>query len=139
MKDILTSIRFRFNQKGMARVLGFRQAEVMEVLWQRGPATVAEVHGVINSRQPIAYTTVMTIMSRLANRGFLHRSLANNAYLYWPQVSREEMAQSLVKSIIDGLLQDFGMPAVAYFVHRLKEDDLAELERLVKEKKEESP
>ena len=57
----------------LALLLGPRQAEIMRLLWTRGPATVREIHTVLASKATLAYTTVMSICVRLAEKGLLER------------------------------------------------------------------
>jgi predicted transcriptional regulator len=57
----------------LALLLGPRQADIMRLLWMRGPATVREIHTWLIPSGPIAYTTVMTICVRLADKGLLEK------------------------------------------------------------------
>ena len=58
---------------GLRQVLGDLEAEIMECVGQMGSASVRDVHEVLLGRRHIAYTTVMTVMSRLAEKGLLAR------------------------------------------------------------------
>lgn len=129
--------RFRFlpHGKGSAKVLGAREAEIIEYLWRRSPATVSEVHLELSRQRQIAYTTVMTIMSRMAQKGLLARELSGNAYVYVPAITREEFDREVARSVLDGLLEGFTPSVLSYFVERLAAEDdkaLAELERLIR-------
>lgn len=134
-------IGFRFTtlRSGMAKALGSLEAEIMELIWaERKPITVAEVHERLTRRRPVAYTTVMTVMTRLADKGLLNRMRSGIAYVYTPAMTKQEFISSMVKSVIDGLLEDFSEPAMAYFVARLGEADearLAQLEEIIKQRR----
>lgn len=131
-------VRFSPQGTGLAKVLGSREAEIMEIIWQQGPMSVAEVRLALRSDRKIAHTTVMTIMSRLAEKGLLHKTPSGNAYLYSAAINREELGQQTVRSVINGLLEEFAKPAVAYFVGRLAQEDeatLSEIERIIEERK----
>ena len=51
--------------------LGETELEIMELVWQRDEATVADIHELMNTRRKVAYTTVLTIMRNLKNKGYL--------------------------------------------------------------------
>lgn len=131
--------RFATLRSGMAKALGSLEAEIMELIWaERKPTTVAEVHERLVCRRPVAYTTVMTVMTRLADKGLLNRVRSGMAYVYTPAMTKQEFIGSLVKSVIDGLLEDFSEPAMAYFVARLGDVDearLAQLEEIIKQRR----
>jgi predicted transcriptional regulator len=90
----------------LASVLGPRQADVMRLLWTRGPATVRQMLTWLTADPPIVYQTIMTICVRLAEKGLVERRLATSsdesarygqAYVYAPRVSEEEFKRSAVR------------------------------------------
>lgn len=107
----------------LADVLGPLEGEVMEIVWDKGEALVRDVHRELSQRRAIAYTTVMTTMGRLTDKGLLGRKEDQPAHRYYPRVSREQYADSTVKSVVDWLVNQFGDPAVAYFIDRVEEED----------------
>lgn len=129
---------FRPGGSGLTRVLGELEAEIMELVWSRGRASVRDIHDTLVLRRSIAYTTVMTTMSRLHDKGLLARQPEGKHYLYAPALTREEFAQRVAGSVIDGLLEDFSRPALAHLVERLGEADearLSELEELIRRRR----
>ena len=104
-------------------VLGPLESEVMEAVWDRGDATVRDVHAALASRREIAYTTVMTTMGRLAGKGLLVRDTTDLAHRYRASVSRDEYARSTVHSVVDWLVNSFPEPAISYFVDVVQEGD----------------
>ena len=132
-------IRFDPYQAGLAKVMGPREAEIMEIVWARDSITAAEIHEVLQSRGRIAYTTVMTIMGRLAGKGLLRRILVGNTYHYSAAQTKKEVVRAVVESVLDSLLREFAEPAFTYFLGRLKEVDketLQQLEQRIEEQKE---
>ncbi len=95
----------------------------MDAAWTRGEVTVRDVHEALGRRRPVAYTTVMTTMGRLADKGLLRRVEDQRAHRFIPLVSRQEYADSTVKSVVDWLFSQFRDPAVAYFLDRVEEQD----------------
>lgn len=117
--------------KGLEKFLGELQLAVMEVVWKHQPASVADVLNILNQQQRnLAYTTVMTIMSRLTEKGWLVSEKRGRAYFYKAARSREEAEETAVGEVVRGLLQDFGELAIAQFVKELDEIDPNQLSRL---------
>ncbi|MDF9817168.1 BlaI/MecI/CopY family transcriptional regulator [Streptomyces sp. SPB162] len=113
-------------------VLGPLEVEIMNVLWSaRGPVSVRDVLDALNSTRttPLAYTTVMTVLSRLADKGAAARTKAGRGYAYTAAVADE--AALAVREVIRG----FGAAAVAHFVDEARNapDLMARLERLMQE------
>ena len=109
----------------VARYLGSLQAEAMNILWERNHATVRDVLESINKRhkRKLAYTTVLTIVSRLYARGLLSREPEGRGFRYRPSVSRPELLAQLSDELIDQLFEDFGDVAIARLGSRLAELD----------------
>jgi predicted transcriptional regulator len=114
----------------LAQVLGPLEADIMEVVWARGEVTVRDVHRALSGQRDIAYTTVMTTLGRLADKGLLQRIESQPAHRYLPLVSKEQYAASTVHSVVDWLVSHFPDPAVAYFVDRVEKEDEEVIDRL---------
>jgi predicted transcriptional regulator len=114
----------------LSEVLGPLEAEIMDVVWDQGEVTVRDVHRTINEDREIAYTTVMTTLGRLADKGLLRRIEAQPAHHFIALVSREQYARSTVKSVVDWLVNHFPDPAVSYFIDRVEEEDEDVIDRL---------
>ena len=102
----------------------------MDVVWAKGDVTVRDVHGALGSERSLAYTTVMTTLGRLADKGFLEKVEGQPAHHYKAVVTRDEYAKSTVKSVVDWLVSHFPDPAVAYFVDKVEEEDDEVIDRL---------
>jgi len=99
--------------------LGPLEAEVMGVLWRAGrPLPVREVAAALNAGRTaaLAYTTVMTVMSRLAGKGILTRSRAGRRFVY------AAVAADPAEIAVRGVLEEFGDAALARFVQRAELD-----------------
>lgn len=104
--------RQRENGDPVARYLGARQARLMDVFWRRDSATVREVLTDLDERQ-LAYTTVLTLVSRLWSRGLLEREAEGRGYRYRAAKSREQLMAEISDELIDRLIEDFGDVALA--------------------------
>jgi predicted transcriptional regulator len=104
----------------------------MRLLWAEKRSTVKKVHRLLTQQREIAYTTVMTTMSRLAEKGVLIRHREGLAYVYTPAISETEFVSMIVSQVLDGLLSDYSDMAIDYMVDYLARNDPAELTRLQK-------
>ncbi|MEF3274242.1 MAG: BlaI/MecI/CopY family transcriptional regulator [Chloroflexus sp.] len=129
------NLRFRFSptKDGLVKVLGPLETEIMQILWQEGSSTVKKVHRRLAQQRDIAYTTVMTTMSRLADKGVLRREREGLAYVYTPVISEDEFVNMVVQQVLDGLLDDYSDTAIAYMVDYLAQNNPSELRRLQRE------
>ncbi|MDO5533400.1 MAG: BlaI/MecI/CopY family transcriptional regulator [Propionibacteriaceae bacterium] len=85
-------------------ILGDLEHAVMDVLWARAaPTPVREVHEELAQAREIAYTTVMTVLDRLAKKGIVARELDGRAWLYLPARTRLELYVSTVNEALEGL------------------------------------
>jgi BlaI family penicillinase repressor len=80
--------------------LGELQAEVMEIVWTKGEATVADVVEIIARRRPVTYTTVLVAMQKLDQKGWLKHRSEGRAYVYSPRRSREQVHGGLLKDFL---------------------------------------
>lgn len=110
--------------------LGDLESDVMSVVWDKGEATVQEVQHALKPRRPLAYTTVMTVMSRLAQKGFLQRHKEGRAYVYAPVASQEKFASSQLRSLVRRLYEGATGKAIAHLLETDEEVSSEELERL---------
>ena len=108
------------------------ESEVMDAVWAAGaPVSVRDVMGRLNDAraEPLAYTTVMTVMSRLAEKDALARRQAGRGYLY--EATAADSAGIAVKNVI----RTYGDEAMAHFVDQAREDPelLRRMEQLLRE------
>lgn len=131
----LSRYHFTFDpsKKGLRKILGDLEADVMEAIWARGQATVHDVHERLTAAdRELAYTTVMTVMSRLADKGLLEKRKDGVAYVYMPVASKEEFTRRTVGTVLSELLDDFTAPAMSQLVEFMDEQDEAAIEALAK-------
>jgi predicted transcriptional regulator len=117
------------------KFLGPLESAVMERLWKRGRATVREIVEDLGRSRALAYTTVMTIMTRLHAKGLLERDRDGKTYVYRPAFTREQHRERLSRDLVRGLVDEFGEVALAHFAAELDGVDAAHrvaLRRLAK-------
>ncbi len=127
-EEAATFSTFRPDRTGVRKVLGDLEADVMEYIWSQPAAAcglnVREVFEAFNQpAQPIAYTTVMNTMSRLARKQLLSVRKEGLAFLYSPKLSQQQFIERFIGRILDDLLVSFGPATRAQLEHRLKEEE----------------
>lgn len=102
----------------------------MEVLWRRGEASVNDVIEDLPRGRDLAYTTVKTVMTRLAEKGYLRRRSRAKAYVYEATRTREEFLRAASEEVLRGVLVDFGEPVLAHLIGSVPGLDRETLDRL---------
>ena len=118
-------------------VLATQELEIMKIVWQRGNATVRDVYEELLTRRKIAYTTVMTMMGILEQKGYLTKKESGRAYVYRPTDSERKVLGVMVRDFVKRV---FGGSSKPLFVHLLDSGDataeeLEELSKLLKDKR----
>ncbi|MDT0201775.1 BlaI/MecI/CopY family transcriptional regulator [Nocardioides sp. AE5] len=117
--------------------LGDLERAVMEVLWSTTDAenwtTVREVHAVIGAERDIAYTTVMTVMDRLARKGAVLQQKEGRAYHYRAAATRGAMTAELMRETLADLGEGSRESALVAFVADASADDIAALKQALAE------
>lgn len=119
---------FKLDQRGLARVFGELEVEIMEAVWALGEARVADVCDWLGGAAN--YKTVMTVMNRLVEKRVLARERQSRAFVYTAVETRDAFLCLVSRRVAEGLVRDFGDHAVAQFVDALDAVDPALLERL---------
>jgi predicted transcriptional regulator len=105
-------------------MLGPLEAEVMKIIWGRGTALVSEVEEVLNARRAnaLAYKTVLTICTRLSEKGLLRHEKEGRAFRYIPIMTESEFVAAQASKATDALLSRFGDVALSSFVDQVAAD-----------------
>jgi predicted transcriptional regulator len=121
----------------LSRILGPLELEIMRILWNKQKATVQDVLDdlVRRAQKPYAYTTVMTVMSRLHSKGILSRQKNGKSYVYSSCVSPDGLIERTSYKTVKTLLDHYGDLAMAQFVNIISHspEQLARLKQLIRE------
>jgi predicted transcriptional regulator len=101
--------------------LGPLERRVMERLWTGGPQTVGDILDALNSAsdRPLAYTTVMTILVRLHEKGYVTRTQTGRTYTYAAAMDEPTLAASVGRRELTRLIERYGPASVASFAEDL--------------------
>lgn len=116
--------------------LGERELDVMQALWAHGPGTVAEVRDVLPVN--LAYTTVLTILRNLEEKGFVAHTAEGRAHRYHPTVTQDAARSSAVSRVVSRLFEGSAEELLVHLVkkRKLSAEDLARLSRTLDEEED---
>lgn len=115
-----------------SRTLTEQELEIMKIVWEQERATVRDVYETILKRRKVAYTTVMTMMKILEQKGFLKKSQEERAYVYRPAQAKRQVIGAMVRDFINRVFNGSAEPLLVHLVeeHHLSQKDLEEIARL---------
>ncbi len=119
--------------------LGSLQRAVIQVLWNRGEASVSEVREALEGEKQPAYTTVLSVLQKLEKAGWVGHRAEGRTYIYSAERSREREGTKAARGFVDRV---FGGNPVQLFEHllgdeRLDDDAIGELQRMIDGKRKE--
>ena len=111
------------------------QISVMRVLWDRGEATVAEVHDALHRDRGLALTTVATILTRLEKRELLSHRTEGRQFVFEPLVTEAEIRKSMVSELTELLFQGNAAELVSHLLggRDFTDTDIAKVKSLIDE------
>jgi len=112
---------------------------IMEIVWQKGQATVRDVYEAIQPIRPLAYNTILTVLTKLKEKGIVSSQPQGKAYLYTPLVSETEAAKRSITKVMEQFFAGSARSLVAHLIETrsVKPDELEQLKQLVDEALEE--
>jgi BlaI family transcriptional regulator, penicillinase repressor len=115
--------------------LGDLQLAIMRVLWQRGEATVVEVHEDLEPERGLAPTTIATMLTKMEKKGVVGHRLDGRRFIYEPRVSEPDVTRSMVSELADRLFGGEVTALVSHLLaeHEIQPDELAALKRQIAE------
>ena len=109
------------------------EADVMQVVWQKGQVTVRDVYETLRSTRDLAYTTIMTVLSTLAKKGIVEYFQEGRAYIYRPKISQKEAAQRSVTKVLQKFFDGSPRALVAHLIDAdvISQDEFESLRQLL--------
>lgn len=107
--------------------------QIMHALWDRGAGTVDEVREALPEGDRSAYTTIQTVMNRLADRGLLARRRSGKSFEYIPRVSEAQYLSDYIREALADASNEARQAAISKIIGGLDDEELGGLERRVRE------
>lgn len=118
--------------------LGPLEYQLLRLLWRESPASARRIREAYNqkARKPLAYTTIMTLLTRMAEKGVLKVDRSRQPFEFSPLVSRDQVQRNRVKDLVDRFFEGSTIDLALRLVEEtdLSEASIRKLERLLKEK-----
>ncbi len=111
------------------------ELEIMHVVWELDGGTVRQVYEILNQQRPLAYTTVMTMMNILEEKGHLTRRKEGRAYRYQPVRPKSQVISGMVDDFVGRVFEGSAAPLVVSLVKdkKISKKDLDEIARMIRE------
>jgi BlaI family transcriptional regulator, penicillinase repressor len=114
------------------------ELELLRVLWDKGSASVRELHEVVSQQRPLGYTSVLKTLQIMTEKGLVQRTEAGKAHIYHAAASQEETQNQLLRDLSERL---FAGSAAQLAMHALtmqpaSEEELEEIRKLIRKKRE---
>jgi predicted transcriptional regulator len=112
------------------------ELEILKILWRDGQATVRQVRKKLVDFRKLAYTSVMTMMTIMTEKGYLKRSKEGNYYVYKPRVTEQETTRGILSDIVERLFDGSAAAAMVNLLEtkNIDEDEMKQLRELIKQK-----
>lgn len=114
------------------------ELELMKIVWRHdGPVTVRDVYEALRARRPVAYTTVMTSLKTLEQKGHLKATQQDRANVYRPAKPKQQVIREMVREFVDRVFNGAGQPLVVHMLEddRLSESELREITKMLGKKR----
>ena len=113
------------------------ELELLNILWEKGPATVRDLHQEIAVKRAIGYTSVLKLLQIMTDKGLVEREESGKAHIYRPVGTQQDTQSRLVRDISERV---FAGSAAALAIHALStqpvsDQELEELRRLIEQKR----
>ena len=111
------------------------ELEVLQILWEHGPCTVREVMNLLSPKRPRAYTSVMSLMSIMAEKGQLNQKPKGRAFIYSVKISRDKTQSSMLKDLLNRAFDGSANSLVAHLLHEAEPNnkELDEIRKTITE------
>ena len=116
--------------------LGRLELRIMNVVWDRGNATVRDVTDALSRGRPPAYSTILTMMRKLEAKGYLEHDVRDRTYVYRAIISRERVRHGVLGDLLDRLFDGSPSLLLTSLVEqdRIDEKELQEIRKLLRGK-----
>jgi predicted transcriptional regulator len=118
-----------------SRTLTEQELEIMKVVWELQTATVRDVYEALLRRRKIAYTTVMTMMNILEEKGYLKKRAEDKAHVYRPAQAKAKVMRAMLEDFVSRVFNGSAEPLLVQLVkdRHLSPQDLEKIARAIKE------
>ncbi len=116
------------------------ELEILKVLWRDGESSVRHTKQSLKGFRKLAYTSVMTMMTIMTEKGYLKRRKKSNYYIYTPLITEKTITSGMLGDVVERLFDGSAMAAMVNLLETgdVDESELAELRKLIRRKGKEA-
>jgi predicted transcriptional regulator len=118
--------------------LGKLELKIMNVVWDMGNATVHDVKETLGKGRKPAYSTILTMMRKIEEKGYLAHDVDKRTFVYRATISREDVRQSILGDILDRVFEGSPAQLMSCLVdqNKISEKELEQIKKLIREAEE---
>ena len=111
------------------------EMEILQVMWEKGPSTVREVHEILSETKDSGYTTTLKLMQIMNEKGLLNRNDESKTHIYTAAVKKESIQKQVVSKMINGLFKGSSAKLVMHALgnHRASKQEILEIKKYLDE------
>ena len=112
------------------------QMRIMQVLWNKKRANAREITDELNKIEPIAHSTVQTLLRKLEAKEAVDHEIDNRTFIFYPLVKAEKVTQSALREFVDRIFAGSPSGLVSYLIkhEKISKEDMQKIRQLIKEK-----
>lgn len=122
--------QFKYDEVGLSRFFGPLEAKIMGIIWDANELSIKDVQLRIELDKPMNFNTIMTVMNRLVDKGFLKKRHQGRLSLFQPVQSKEDFIKEQSKKITENLIEDFGGVVINHMLDTINEMDQSLIDKL---------
>src|SRR3954468_8586584 len=117
--------------------LGRMQFRIMQVLWDRGRASAREITDALNESEPVAHSTVQTLLRQLEAKGAVGHEAASRTFVFFPLLKEDKVKRTAARDLLERVFGRAGGSLAAHLLRneRLSRSELDELHRLIDQRR----
>jgi BlaI family transcriptional regulator, penicillinase repressor len=117
--------------------LGRLELQIMNVVWERGKATVHDVKEALGKGRKPAYSTILTMMRKIEAKGYLEHDVESRTFIYRPAISQKDVRRSVLGDILDRLFEGSPFLLMNSLVEQkdIGKEELAQIQQVIREVK----
>ncbi len=117
--------------------LGRVQLKIVQVLWEKGRANAREITEALSRQEPIAHSTVQTLLRKLETKGAVGHDVEDRTFVFFPLVREDRVKQGATQELVERVFDGSAAGLVAYLLQnqRVSGEELAQIRELIDEKK----
>jgi predicted transcriptional regulator len=122
---------FKPSKPEIKTIVTAAERPILEAFWQKGALTGREVYNEVCKRRELAYTTVLTLVSRMVKKGTVRRRKVDDLYVYEAVMKKSDFERGVATAVVKGIFEISPSSAVSAFVDILSKLDENELDRIM--------